>query len=238
MADQYGDSTLVRAVRERSWGLPAFRKGFKKSAGVSLADFEEEWRRAVTAYTYSLFAQKEQVGDVGEAVRSPSRLLTRVAYAPAGSLMAVLNRGGGGSLPTLVTITNDSLKQSREIDHGYFNGNFSFNGDATQLVYAKRHRSTHGSFLWDLKVADLHSGSTRWITSGRRASHPHWSSVADRIVYIAIDSSTTNLYSCNRHGQEVRRLTAFAPMRTTCRRARRCGTAVPAATREARWLSG
>ena len=210
MADQYGDSTLVNAVKERQFGLPAFGKGFKKSAGVSLQSFEEEWRRVATAYTYASFSQKETITDVGETVRSPSHRLTRVAYSPAGSLMAVLNRGGGGSLPTLVTITNDSLKQYREIDHGRINGNFAFSGNEEHLVYAKRHRSTHGSFLWDLKVADLQSGSSRWITSGRRANHPNWSPAADRIVYIAIDSSTTNLYSCDRDGLEVRRLTAFA----------------------------
>ena len=210
MADQYGDSTLVRAVKERHWGLPAFSRGFQKSAGVSLGDFEEEWRRVATAYTYASFSQKERVTDVGEAVRSPSHQLTRIAYSPAGSLMAVLNRGGAGRLPTLVTITNDSLKQTREIDHGEINGNFAFDGDATHLVYAKRHRSTHGSFLWDLKVADLKSGSARWITTGRRANHPHWSPVAERIVYIAIDSSTTNLYTCDGDGRDVRRLTAFA----------------------------
>ncbi len=207
LAETYGDSVLVRAVHERGpLGLARFGTGFRKAAGISLRDFEEEWRRVATAHTYAVYSQKERVEDVGEHLKSPAQRLMALAYSPDARFMAALFQPSG-ELPVLAVVANDSTEQWYPIDHGRIRGSLSFSADGDSLVYAKFHRSHHGSLLWDLKVADVQNGRSRWITSGRRASHPHWSPRGDRIVFTAVDGSTTNIYTCDPAGENVRALT-------------------------------
>ena len=210
LASQYGDSVLVRAVRERgTLGLADFGGGFRRTTGVSLRDFDEEWRRAVSAYTYALFGQKEPIADAGTHIESPLPRLQTLTYAPDGKHIAGLVRPAEGPAQLIVAST-DSTHTRRLVDHGALDTAFAFSPDGSALVYAKMHRSTHGSLLWDLKVADLGRGKTRWITSARRASHPHWSPVENRIVFTAADGSTTNLYTCAPDGSDVEALTHHA----------------------------
>jgi hypothetical protein len=207
MADTYGDSVLVRAVHKRgALGLAQFGAGFREASGITLGEFEEEWRRAATAHTYAVYSQKERVEDVGQHLDAPAQRLTSLAYSPDGRFMAVL-RQPAGELGVLTVVSTDSTRTSYRIDHGRIGGSLGFNGDGTSLVYAKWHRSRHGSVLWDLKVADVSSRQTRWITSGRRASHPHWSPTDDRIIFTAIDGPTTNIYACDPDGGNVEALT-------------------------------
>ena len=211
MAEQYGDSVITRAVKERNWaGLSNFRKGFRETAGITLAEFDEEWRRAATAHTYALYAQKESVVDVGEPLKVPGRGLRALRFSPDGAWMCVLARSSRAAPPVLAKVRNDSTRAWTEIDHGSFDDDFAFSADGSRLVYAKRHRSSHGGIVWDLKVADLNTGETRWITSRRRASDPHWSPAGDRIVFTAVDGSTTNLYLCDPDGTNVQQLTQHA----------------------------
>lgn len=220
LAAQYGDSAIVRSVQGRgALGLADFDGGFRKATGIDVSNFEEEWRRAATAYTYALYGQKEAVGDVGTHVASPVPRLQALAYAPNGRRVAAISRPADGPALLAVAVV-DSAGGTRDssgtrarygavriVDHGVLDTSFAFDGDGTRLVYAKMHRVAHGSLVWDLKVADLEQGTTRWITHGRRASHPHWSPRDERIVFTAIDGATTNLYTCAPDGGGVRALT-------------------------------
>ncbi len=207
LAAQYGDSAIVRAVKARRLlGLADFDGGFRAATGVSRRDFLEEWRRAVSAYTYALYGQKEAVGAVGTHLRSPLPRLQTLSYSHDGKRVAGLVRPAAAPA-LLVVVSNDSTRMMWRVDDGILDTSFAFNPAGTALVYAKMHRSHHGSLLWDLKVADLVSGKTRWLTSGRRASHPHWSPAGDRIAFTAIDGSTTNIHTCAPDGGQVRPLT-------------------------------
>ncbi len=210
LASRYGDSVLVRAVQQRgTLGLADFAGGFRRATGVSLRDFDEDWRRAVSAYTYALYGQKEPIADAGTHLESLLPRLQTLAYAPDGKQMAGLVRPAEGPAQ-LIVVTTDSAHTMRVVDHGVLDTAFAFSPDGGSLVYAKMHRSTHGSLLWDLKVADLGRRTAQWITSGRRASHPHWSPVANQIVFTAADGSTTNLYICAPDGSDVEALTQHA----------------------------
>ncbi len=207
LAEAYGDSVLVQAVKYRNWlGLADFHTGFRKATGITLTQFDEEWRRVATAYTYAVYSQKELIDEVGEFEPAPQARLAHLTYSPDGSQVAYVAQPPG-RMPVLVAMENDSTKARTVLDHGGIGRNFAFNADGTKLVYAKFHRGDHGSLLWDLKVADLETGTTHWITQSRRANHPHWSAVGDRIVFIGIDGDTTNLYTCDAIGQEVHQLT-------------------------------
>lgn len=208
LAEQYGDSVIVKSVKKRNWlGVSDFDGGFHKATGVTVKQFDEEWRRVATGHTYALYTQKEEVTEVGDHFKLPGQGHRALTFSPNGEWIAVLVRRSRLDPAVLAVVRNDSTQTWREIDHGVIDEDCGFDSSGSRLVYAKRHRSTHGSILWDLKVADLSAGSTHWITSGRRASHPHWSPVADRIVFTASDGPTTNLYLCDPDGANVASLT-------------------------------
>lgn len=207
LAEAYGDSVIVQAVKKRNaLGLADFAGGFKEATGITLGEFHEEWRRVATAHTYAIWGQKEPIDAVGEHLDAPARRLMALAYSPDGAKVAALTSPRGG-MPTLYVVDNDSTQGRVEVDHGILNADVGFSPDGKHLVYAKMHRAKHGSLLWDLKVADTRTGKSHWITQQRRASHPHWSPVEERIVFTAIDGSTTNLYTCGPFGDDVRQLT-------------------------------
>jgi len=215
LAETYGDSVLVRAVRHRNFlGLSDFPGGFKKAAGIGLSEFREEWRRAATAYTYALYGQKEAVEEIGPAMKPPMSQLSALAFSADSTKMALLGRPSRGGDWGLHIQSTDSTARRREIDHGRIDASFSFSPDGEALVYAKLHRVGHGSLVWDLKVADLESGENRWITWNRRASHPHWSPAGEAIVFTAVDGRVTNLYRCDAKGDDAFALTQFTAPET------------------------
>lgn len=219
LADTYGDSTIVGAIQKRGFlGVSNFDAGFEEKAGVTVAEFEEEWRRVANAYTYAIWSQKERVTDIGDAVDAPLQRIAALEYDADASHVAVLAQPRRAELPILAVVSCDSTKSVREIDHGQIDRDFAFSPDGRYLIYAKLHRVDHGGLIWDLKVADVQTGRTHWITHNRRASHPDWSPAGDRIVHTAIDGETTNLYvtdpfgdhteAITRHGYDVQ---CFAP---------------------------
>jgi hypothetical protein len=207
MADQYGDSVLVQAVKKRDGvRLAQFKRGFYEASGITLRDFEEEWRRAATAHTYALYSQKEPVDEVGAYLKPPAQRLQTLAYSNDGKWIGTLLRPPG-QLAVLAVVSNDSIPKWHTIDHGRIHSKFSLSSNGSSIVYAKMHRARHGGIVWDLKVADVQRGTSRWITWGRRATHPDWSPTEDRIVYAGIDGPTTNLYTSDPDGVNVRQLT-------------------------------
>ena len=208
LAETYGDSVITGAIQKRGFlGTSSFSHGFEEKAGITLDEFEEEWRRVASAYSYAIWSQKERVTDVGDHLRAPLAGLGALEYSPDGDRMAVLARPDARALPVLAVVHDDSTRARVELDHGPIDRDFGFSPDGRHVVYAKLHRSTHGGLLWDLKIADTERGGSRWITQGRRASHPHWSPDGSRVVFTAIDGATTNLYAMDPFGSAVDRLT-------------------------------
>jgi len=208
MAETYGDSVITGAIQKRGiLGLSEWSEGFKEKSGITVDEFKEEWRRVASAYTYAIWSQKERVSDVGEPVETPVQKVQALEYDPDASHVAVLYRSSNRVTPVLAVVTNDSNKTRTAIDHGNIDRDFGFSPDGKQIVYAKLHRVKHGGLLWDLKIADTQTGKSRWVTQGRRASHPHWSPAGDYIVFTAVDGETTNLYRMNPTGEQPERLT-------------------------------
>ncbi|MDP6418048.1 MAG: hypothetical protein QF492_02105 [Candidatus Krumholzibacteria bacterium] len=210
LAETYGDSVLLKAIKHRNrLGLASFGKGFRKAAGISLEDFEEEWRRAASAWTYASFGQKEAIDEIGESYPAPLTMLDALVFSADSSRMAVLGRASQKEGKSLFVIANDSTKTRRKIDDGWIGLDFAFSPDAKKLVYEKKHRVAHGGILPDLKVADLESGKSHWISSARRAQHPAWSPDGASIAFVGNDGNRSNLYLCSPEGKNVRALTDF-----------------------------
>lgn len=208
LAEEYGDSVITRALHERNaFGLTDFAAGFEDAAGITVEEFEEEWRRVANAYTWAIYGQKEQVRDIGDHVDPPAQRVSQLRISPGGERWAVYGRTPPWSDPTLYTVENDSTERRRALDHGRIHPSFAFSPDAGRVVYAKYHRGAHGSLLYDLKVARVESGDSEWITSSRRAIHPTWSPDGEWIVFVAAEGGTSRLYRIRPDGTGEERLT-------------------------------
>lgn len=96
-----------------------------------------------------------------------------------------------------------------EVDFGNFHEALSWSPDGEQLAYAKYHFGDYQSIIWDVKVVDIETGESRWITESQRASHPAWSPDGNSIAFVAHKNNTTNLYTIHPDGTGQKKLTAF-----------------------------
>ena len=73
-ADKYGDQKLVQILNHRdSLKLFNFPQAFETYAGLTVKQFEEDWRRQMSTYYYGLRSQKETYEDVGKTYALPMK---------------------------------------------------------------------------------------------------------------------------------------------------------------------
>ncbi|MBC8374459.1 MAG: PD40 domain-containing protein [FCB group bacterium] len=205
LAWKYGDSTLVKISNHRLYLLKEqekypywydFKAAFKDATGQSLADFDEEWRRAMNTYYYGYKAQKETMGEVGEPL--PLKGFTRVQSAsisPDTVTIAVVGRRDKKMRDYgLYMQSTDSTREVKEIHYGRFNGDPAWSPDSKQLILAEYHRGSHGSLLNDLRLIDIDTKKNRWITENFRALHPVFSHDGKGVFFVAHPSETTQIF--------------------------------------------
>ena len=96
-----------------------------------------------------------------------------------------------------------------EIDYGNFHPYVKWSPNNDMIAYSKYHYGAHQSLVYDIKVFDLQSKSSKWITSSKRASYPSWSPDGKKIVYVAHNNSIANLYVMNIDGTENTQITSY-----------------------------
>ena len=83
MGEKWGDSTLVDIMSHRNnFKLLNFKKAFKEYTGVTLGQFEEDWRRTMNTYYYGYRAQKETYQDLGEVATLPIKKMSAFSISP------------------------------------------------------------------------------------------------------------------------------------------------------------
>ena len=205
LAWKYGDSTLVNISNHRLYLLKEqekypywydFKTAFKDATGQSLANFDEEWRRAMNTYYYGYKAQKETIGEVGEPL--PLKGFTRVQSASISPDMATIAVVGRRDKKMqdygLYLQSTDSTRLLQEIHFGRFNGDPGWSPDSKQLILSEYHRGSHGSLLNDLRLVDIETKKKRWITQNFRALHPVFSHEGQGIFFVAHPSETTQIF--------------------------------------------
>ena len=61
-SNRFGDSTIVNTLSERNtFGLFNFNASFKNNVGITVDQFNEDWRRHMNTYYYGYRAQKEAI---------------------------------------------------------------------------------------------------------------------------------------------------------------------------------
>jgi len=83
MGEKWGDSTLINIMSHRN-GLKLlnFKKAFKEHTGVTVQQFEEDWRRTMNTYYYGYRAQKETYKDLGEVATLPIKKMSTFSISP------------------------------------------------------------------------------------------------------------------------------------------------------------
>ncbi len=240
MSDRFGDSTITKIINDRNkLNLYRFDKSFKKHTGVSLDQFEEDWRRHMNTYYYGYRAQKEPIDEIGTATTLPIKEQFGFAISPDSLHMIIAGRNDNyqrdmslylavrdtsskknkheGIFTKLITrqeIDSSKKKQSikwymKEIDYGKYHRKMAWSPNNTQIVYSKFHFGENQSMVWDLRTYDLISKKHNWISDSFRATWPDWSPDGKQIIFVAHKNSTSNLYLIEPNGSKLKQLTNY-----------------------------
>ncbi len=90
-ADRFGDSTITQTFAYRNnLKLFSFGTGFKKATGISVSQFNEDWRRHMNTYYYGYRAQKETYKEIGDVFTLPIKKMQSFTFYPDSSQIALL----------------------------------------------------------------------------------------------------------------------------------------------------
>ena len=92
-ADRFGDSTIAQTLEHRNgFNLFSFGAGFKKATGISIGQFNEDWRRHMNTYYYGYRSQKETYKEMGEVISFPLKKVQSAMFYEDSSQIAILGR--------------------------------------------------------------------------------------------------------------------------------------------------
>ena len=257
-SNRFGDSTIVNTLSDRnSMGLFNFNSSFKNNVGISVDQFNEDWRRHMNTYYYGYRSQKEAIEEIGDVVTLPIKKLIGFNYASDSTKMAIIGMNNEKQRDMSLyifnrdTISEKEIKEKRlqskekknnkdkptlfdrilkkkdkeikknkkdkpiiiwdkeEIDFGNFHPYLQWSPDNDMVAYTKYHYGKHQSLVYDIKILDYKSKSSKWITSSKRASYPSWSPDGKKIVYVAHYNSIANLYLMDIDGTQNKQITSY-----------------------------
>lgn len=92
-ADRFGDSTIAQTLEYRNtFDIFNFGAGFKKATGISVKQFNEDWRRHMNTYYYGYRSQKETYKEIGEVISFPLKKIQSAMFYKDSSQIAILGR--------------------------------------------------------------------------------------------------------------------------------------------------
>jgi len=112
-SERFGDSTIVKTLADRSnFGLFNFEKAFKKNTGITVGQFNEDWRRHMNTYYYGYRSQKEAIEEIGKVVTLPIEKLSGFSFYNDSTKIAITGLGdkGQGDM-SLYILERDTTKE-------------------------------------------------------------------------------------------------------------------------------
>ena len=240
LSDRFSDSTISKIINDRNKiKLFRFNKSFKKHTGISVGQFEEDWRRHMNTYYYGYRAQKEPIEEIGTTATLPVKEQFGFAIAPDSLQMIIVGKNDKNQrdmslylavrdttfkkrkrygIITKLFSKNESEKEEKkqlikwnlkEIDYGKYHRKLSWSPNNKKVVYSKYHFGENQSLVWDLRIYDLVIKKHKWITDSFRATWPDWSPDGKQIVFVAHKNSISNLYLIKPGGSELKQLTNY-----------------------------
>ena len=90
-ADRFGDSTITKTLAYRNnFKTFSFKTGFKKATGITVGQFNEDWRRQMNTYYYGYRAQKESYKEIGEVFTLPIKKMQSFSFYEDSTKIALL----------------------------------------------------------------------------------------------------------------------------------------------------
>lgn len=114
--DRFGDSTIVKMLHYRNkMKMFNFKEAFKKATGITVKQFNEDWRRNMNTYYYGHRAQKEAIEDIGETMTLPINKVNSFLFSSDSTKMAITGRKNNDQWDrSLYIVQRDTVKE-REI---------------------------------------------------------------------------------------------------------------------------
>ena len=117
-ADRFGDSTIAQTLEYRNaLNVFNFAAGFKKSTGISVKQFNEDWRRHMNTYYYGYRSQKEAYKEIGEVISFPLKKMQAAMFYEDSSQIAILGRldKDRGDV-SLIIASRDTTKERKRFE--------------------------------------------------------------------------------------------------------------------------
>ena len=220
-ADKYGDQKLVQILNHRdSLKLFNFPQAFEMHTGITIKQFEEDWRRQMSTYYYGLRSQKETYEDVGKTYALPMKDVYGFDWFKGDSTKIVmvgrLNKKQR-DLSLVLAIRDTSKERARrknllekgekitkkntrplwklkEVDYGRISNFVKVSPDGSNILYSKYGFGENQSLTWDVYYHNIELKKNERITRSRRASNACWSPDSKSIAFVAHKNSSSNLY--------------------------------------------
>ena len=112
-SERFGDSTIVKTLSDRNnFGLFNFEEAFKKNTGITVGQFNEDWRRHMNTYYYGYRSQKEAIEEIGKVVTLPIEKLSGFSFYTDSTQIAITGLGdkGQGDM-SLYILERDTTKE-------------------------------------------------------------------------------------------------------------------------------
>ena len=239
LADRFGDSTISKIFNHRNKaGYLDFKESFKKHTGISVKQFNEDWRRQMNTFFFGHRSQKEKLEDIGRVHKLPMKRVSAFDYFTDTTRVAMIGRLSKGQRDlSLVVATRDTAKEKKlwekrvkkaeeknekpkkvrakwklkELDHGIFgemNMNLDVSPDNTFIVYPKYRYGKDQSLLYDIWKINVETKKKTLLTNSMRANYPKFSPDGRSILFVAHERSTTQLYTMDINGENIKQITS------------------------------
>lgn len=208
----YGDTTLAQILAHRQKPLKgliqfhSFPKAFREVTGKPFNQFQDEWRRHVSVYYFSVAGQMERSDSLGVKPETlPGLLIQSTAFSPDTTQIAVIAlKSAERPIRELSVIKNDSTRARKILDVALFSSPVSWSPDGNRLVYSLTTRGVNSSLLNDLYLYDLQKDKRTRLTHSRRATNPVFSADGNSIYFVGSENGTANVFQLNPEtGSEV-----------------------------------
>lgn len=170
LSDRFGDSTIVDIIQYRNkLGLHRFKAGFKKKTGISVVQFNEDWRRQMNTYYYGVRAQKEAIEDLGDVLSLPVNSMQSFALAADSNRIAIAGRNDKDQYDISLFIGDrDSIEIKEDPKDTWIKNLFSGKQDSTE-----EEKKTGPQFKWSLEEIDYGRFHTAmdWNHDGTRLAY-------------------------------------------------------------------
>jgi hypothetical protein len=185
LTQHYGDDTLPRLAEVQSaWLLPFMDE--LTSQRVTGASFHTRWNefRAWEEAKARAFADEREAQGLTSSCALTARGMIQTAprFSPDGTQLAYTSTRLDG--PREIRVLSLSDGRERRVAEREGGSVLAWTPDGTRIVYDEAETYRLYANRYDLRVVDVATGHTRWLTRGMRARDPDVSPDGRRVVFV------------------------------------------------------